>query len=80
MGKHVFTTCDQCGKRTDDFKAEKGWIYIRASGGYNLLITVTGGRKNDKIGSSVSRSATAKELYFCKVKCLRKFLESKKVY
>ena len=78
--KTVIYTCDQCGKRTDDFKAEKGWIYIRASGGYNLLITVTGGRNNDNKGSSVSRSAIRKELYFCKVKCLNEFLKSKKVY
>jgi len=55
MGKAKVTTCDGCGKRTDDMYAELGWIHMESSWGMD--VTLTHGRAQDGMARTTFHSA-----------------------
>ena len=64
--------CDYCGKRTDDYYAEIGWIHIGEDS-----ITVTNGRNPNGVATPerYTRGLTSpRGIDFCSVQCFLKWL------
>jgi hypothetical protein len=75
MAKIEVDVCDQCGKETKDFYANKGWIELTR--GYDTIpdthITVSMGRR-EKGDAKNSGFYSGKPLMFCSTDCLVNFI------
>jgi len=70
--------CENCGRETDDYYAEDGWIHIDSTG-----FEITKGRTKDgpaaypRYFNSGIKSIDDRGVDFCSLKCLIAFLEAK---
>ena len=63
--------CDNCGKTTEDFYKEDGWILL----GDIDYITITHGRDSSGQAITSYKSPLPEILSFCSVKCFTEYIE-----
>jgi len=71
MSKVEILKCDNCGRSTEDYYAEEGWIIFE-----NLSdITITHGRRDDGQAITSFNNIIPEYLSFCSVGCLIEYLD-----
>ena len=74
MSKVEILKCDNCGKSTEDYYAEEGWIIFEGLPDF-AAITITHGRRDDGMAITSYRHLTD-NLSFCSVECLVEYLNN----
>jgi len=75
MRKEIYV-CDGCGKTTDNYYDEKGWIIFEGVDS-GICATITEGRKRDGTAKTKFHEPPYEEkLIFCCTRCLIKFLKN----
>lgn len=62
--------CEECGKTTEDYYNEIGWILFEPT-----AITVTRGRKKDRTADTGYLKNNNKTLHFCGLTCFTKLIK-----